>query len=282
MAKYKRWAAVLGALLLGASLPVRAASPLVAENLELETYRGVAVGGQLEAAAPDGAELRFEITTEPCKGSVELMADGSFVYTPEEGRRGRDYFGYKAMDDRGNVSQEATVIIHLLKCKAAFRYADTAGLGCDYAAHRLAEEGLFQGQSIAGNYVFEPERPIARGEFLSLCMAAAGVEPLSGISVTGCRDDAAIDSWLKPYVSTALLAGYTDANAAFGPDEALSRKEAAALLCTVFSITDAPGTAADSADRAVMNLAGSGISLTPGDTPLSRGEAATMLVEAMR
>ncbi|MBE6968802.1 MAG: hypothetical protein E7442_01610 [Ruminococcaceae bacterium] len=281
MAKFRKLAAALAVLLLWGVFPAAAASPLVAENLELETYRGTAVGGQLSAAAPQGSKLSYQITTEPSKGSVEVNADGSFIYTPEEGRRGRDYFGYKAFDEAGNASQEATVIIHLVKCKASFRYEDTAGLPCDYAAHRLAAEGLLQGQCVVGNYLFEPERSVSRGEFLSLCMGAAGVDPLRGITSTGCRDDDAIENWLKPYVSTALLAGYTKSDAVFGGDEALGRKEAAVILSRIFALTDAPGQATDEDDRAVMNLIGSGISMTLGEAPLTRGEAAMMLVEAM-
>lgn len=281
MAKIRMWAAALAALLLLGSLPARAGTPLVAENLELETYRGVSVGGQLAAAGGEGGALHFEITTEPCKGSVELTADGSFVYTPEADRRGRDYFGYKAMDGSGNVSQEATVIIRLVKCRAAFRYADTVGLPCDYAAHALAEQGLLQGQCVAGSRLFEPGRSISRGEFLSLCMEAAGREAHWHSTATGFRDDGEIGLWLKPYVSAALMAGYCSGEADFAGDTALGREEAALLLSAVFELTDAPGEAADEAARAVMNLSGSGIPLAPGDTPLTRGEAAIMLTEAM-
>ena len=281
MEKCKRLAAALAALLLFGSLPVSAAAPLVAENLELETYRGIAVGGQLSAAAPEGTKLSYQITTEPSKGSVAVEADGHFVYTPEEGRRGRDYFGYKVFDENGNASQEATVIIHLLRCKASFRYADTAGLPCDYAAHALAAKGLLSGQCLAGNHLFEPERSISRGEFLSLCMAAAGVEPLRGVAVTGCRDDEEIGLWLKPYVSTALLAGYTDDGAVFAGDEPIRPGEAAQMLNAVFALTDAPGAAADAESRAAMNLHGSGIPFLGGEAPLTRGDAAVMLAEAM-
>jgi len=281
MAKCRRLAAALAALLLCGIIPAAASAPLVAENLELETYRGVSVGGQLAAAAPEGAKLSYQVTTEPSKGSVEVEADGRFVYTPEEGRRGRDYFGYKVFDEAGNASQEATVIIHLMKCKASFRYADTAGLPCDYAAHTLAARNILCGQCVAGNFLFEPERSVSRGEFLSLCMAAAGVEPLRGVTATGCRDDEEIGPWLKPYVSTALLAGYAKKDAVFAGDEALGRSEAAQMLSAVFALTDAPGKAVDAAERAAMNLTGSGIPLTLGEAPLTRGEAATMLVKAM-
>lgn len=282
MAKCRKPVAVLAVLLLLGAFPVVAAAPLVAENLELETYRGVSVGGQLSAAVPEGTTLSYQITTEPSKGSVTVEENGHFVYTPDEGRRGRDYFGYKAFDETGNASQEATVIIHLVKCRTTFRYADTEGLPCDYAAHTLAAEKLFQGQCVTGNFLFEPERSVSRGEFLSLCMAAAEIPPLRGVTATGCRDDAEIEDWLKPYVSTALLAGYTRNDAIFAGDEALGRHEAAQMLSAIFSLTDAPGEAADESERAVMNLMGSGISLTLGDTPLTRGEAAIMLTEAMK
>ena len=47
--------------------------------------------------------------------TISLNEDGSFVYTPRENKKGRDYFGYKAIDPEGNVSQEATVIIRIQK-----------------------------------------------------------------------------------------------------------------------------------------------------------------------
>ena len=83
----------------------------VPENLQIETYRNTSVGGTLKAADPEGEAVTFSITTEPMKGTVELRDDGTFVYTPNENKKGKDYFGYKAADTEGNVSQEATVII---------------------------------------------------------------------------------------------------------------------------------------------------------------------------
>ena len=140
-----------------ALLPAEAAgSAPIAENLELSTYRGVSVGGRLSATDPDGDQLSFEITTEPVKGSIELSEDGRFVYTPESGKRGKDYFGYRATDSEGNRSQEATVIIRIEKQKSKVTYSDLSGAGCAYAAVRLAENGIFTGACLAGSYVFEP------------------------------------------------------------------------------------------------------------------------------
>ena len=117
-------ALLLAAVALTALVPVLPAraegNAPVAQNLELTTYRNVSVGGRLTAVDPDGDTLTFQITTEPTKGEIELTDDGRFVYTPETNRRGRDYFGFKAVDAEGNSSQEATVIIRIEKQKTAY------------------------------------------------------------------------------------------------------------------------------------------------------------------
>lgn len=103
-------------LLFSGSLTAAAADGApIAENLEIMTYRGISVGGQLKAFDPEGEEVHFRITTEPRKGTLTLEENGEFVYTPAEGKRGRDYFGYCASDPKGNVSQEATVVITIRK-----------------------------------------------------------------------------------------------------------------------------------------------------------------------
>ena len=110
--------AVLGALALCTALVPAgfaeqdtAGTAPVAENLELTTFRNTSIGGTLSANAPDGSPLTFRITTEPVKGTVTLTDSGTFVYTPADGKRGRDYFGFRAADSSGNESQEATVLI---------------------------------------------------------------------------------------------------------------------------------------------------------------------------
>ena len=86
-----------------------------AENLEIVTKRDVPYRGALSAKDPDGDLTGFTITTRPIKGELELREDGQFVYTPRPGKKGRDYFGYRAVDAAGNVSQEATAIIRIEK-----------------------------------------------------------------------------------------------------------------------------------------------------------------------
>ena len=165
-------------LLFSGSLTAAAADGApIAENLEIMTYRGISVGGQLKAFDPEGEEVHFRITTEPRKGTLTLEENGEFVYTPAEGKRGRDYFGYCASDPKGNVSQEATVVITIRKAGKGAGYADTAGLSCEYAACVLAEEGLFTGRCVCGQYLFEPEETVSCGEFLSLRQTSARGSP---------------------------------------------------------------------------------------------------------
>jgi hypothetical protein len=269
----------------------------IAENLELTTYRGVSMGGRLSAVDPEGDAVIFEICTPPAKGTIELGDDGSFVYTPGEGRKGKDYFGYRAIDTDGNCSQEATVIIRIQKQKTKTTYSDMDGRAEAYAAVLLAENGIFVGEKLAGRYVFRPDEPVTRGEFLAMCMELTDTELLTGTLSTGFADDADIDTYLKPYVSTALLDGIIDgyvsehSAAVFCPGNAITAAEAAVMLDRALGLTDAvsvwsqtdpaaPAWAAQSLD----NLSACRI-LPPGlsakSTTLSRADAAVMLAAGM-
>lgn len=196
-------ALALGAFTLaGGNASAESAAP-VAENMEFCTYRNVSFGGQLKAYSTDSEALRFELCTEPVKGSIALEEDGSFVYTPKQNKKGRDYFGYKAVDSQGRYSQEATVIIRIEKQKQNLSYADMAGRGEEYAAVVLSELGIFTGERLGGSYRFEPDSAVTRGEFIAMCMQLCTGETLSSALSTGYCDDEDIPLWLKPYAVSA-------------------------------------------------------------------------------
>lgn len=305
MKRQKAALCLLGALALGvtpawadadASAELQNAAP-VAENMILETYRGVSVGGRLEAHDPEGDPVTFEIVTEPMKGTVELSADGYFIYTPAEGKRGKDYFGFRAVDDKGNYSQEGTVILKLLKQKSTVTYADMSGNGAEYAAIAMTETGIFTGKSVGSAYVFEPDAAVSRGDFLSMCMDAADCDLLSGVQSTGFLDDDAIGDWLKPYVSTALLNDYVRGSAAEGgaeflPNDTITLRDACVMLNAVLGVTDVVSAAAyidiqsDNTQwlQAAANL--TACNILPDrwdnwDASLTRSQAAEMLQRAM-
>lgn len=279
-----------GLISLGAAADAAGSAP-VAANLELTTYRGVSVGGQLAAYDPDGGELTFEITTPPVKGSIELSDGGSFVYTPREGKRGRDYFGYKAIDSDGNRSQEATAIIKIEKQKKDIGYADMAGRGEEYAALLLAERGVFVGEMLGGEYCFYPEREVSRGEFLSMCMLASGEDAFPGVLSTGFADDADIPVWLKGYVTTAVMCGAIDSAAegdGFFAQETISGADAVQLLNAAMSYRNVSyikmsETMDEELAQACANLIAYGVvdrSYVPAEK-MTRAEAAMMLAAAL-
>ena len=266
-------------------VPVTAAnSAPVAENFEFETFRGVSFGGQLAAVDPEGDTLSFEITTQPVKGTIELGDDGSFVYTPAEDK--------KATDSEGNSSQEATVIIRLVKNKSV-SYVDMNGSGSYRSAVKLAECGAFIGKQMGGEYYFEPEQTMSRGEFLNLCLNVTGADLLSGVVSTGFTDDGDIPDWQKACVASAVKCGvvkgrYSDGGAYFDADSPISRAEAMVMLDRSLKLSDvsylSAGDAVPSwAAQAAANLTACNVisSFGSGSAPLTRAEAADMLAAAM-
>jgi len=262
----------------------------VAENLELETYRNVTVGGKLSAYDPDGGELKFEITTQPVKGHIELQTDGCFTYTPNTDKKGKDYFGYTATDSDGNVSQEATAVIRINKQKKPVSYADMKGQAGEYYAVYLSERDIYTGRELCGEYCFEPDGCVTKAEFLTMCMAAIDEPLITGVVRTGYTDDESIDEWMKPYVMTAVMCGVqaTAAQDDLRPDEPLTRNEAMVILNRALGLNDVSylepdGELTEEIAQACVTLSATGIvkETVKADEKLSRVECAEMLVKAM-
>ena len=260
----------------------------VAQNLELSTYRNVTVSGKLSAFDSENDVVMYEITTPPVKGSVELCDDGSFTYTPNKDKKGRDYFGYKALDAEGNRSQEATVIIKIEKQKKQVSYADMDGLAGEYYAAALSEAGIFTGENICGKYCFYPERTVTRGEFVSMCIRASGEPIVGNVMSTGLNDDGDIPDWMKSYVLASVMCGQEYENEVFDAEEGIGRTEALLLLNNALGINDVsyllPETALSSeASQACANLRAVGL-ICEGELKeetLTRIEAAELIVKAL-
>lgn len=253
----------------------------IAENLELKTFRHISVGGALSAYDPDGEVVEYQITTPPVKGDVQLESDGSFVYTPYYNKKGRDYFGYKALDNDGNWSQEATVLVRIEKQKTPVWYEDMQGREGEYAAIALAEQGIFVGEQIGGRYCFQPEKPLTRGEFLTLCMLAAEKPILRGVMRTGGEEDETLPDWMKEYVASAALQGI-EHSGAFEAMEMISRAEAARMLNAVLDYFPQNPDEKDETVRACLNLQAIGVMQkgSADESALTREEAARMLAAA--
>ncbi len=281
---------------------VSASSP-IAENMEFNTYKNIAYTGELSAHDPNGEKIVYQLIDKPARGSVIFSVDGSpeFLYTPYENKTGKDSFTYIALNESGNASEEATVKINIQKPDTKVTYADLDGHPVYNAAIRMAEEDIFVGACINGEYYFQPELPISRSEFLILSMSAVGLDALDGVTSTGFHDDNAIAVWAKPYVSAALksviILGHTtaDGEVHFGANENISVADAAFTLNNLLEITDIPietstvniDTIPVWACQSIVNLESVGILDSDADGNLqidhclTRADAAQMLSSAL-
>ncbi|MBP5166824.1 MAG: S-layer homology domain-containing protein [Oscillospiraceae bacterium] len=264
-------------------------SPPIAENVSISTYRNVSVSGNMRAVDPEGDLISYQLRSKPEKGELKVNDDGSFIYTPLAGKKGRDSFCYAACDSSGNFSEPATVTIIIEKQKTKTTYADMEGRGEYYSALRLAEAGIFTGEKLGNGYCFSPDTEVTRGEFLAMCSALTDTVPLSDVTRTGFFDDADIDPWLKPYISAALMKGavrgYPDSSGkiVFSPGGVITMAEAAVMLNNFLEISDVKDAFLNAdvpawASQAVSNLSSCDIySGAPASRVLTRADAAVML-----
>lgn len=274
----------------------------IARNMDLSTYKNVAITGYFDAVDSEGDTLTFQLMDTPARGAVTLAEDGSakFVYTPYENKTGKDSFTYVAIDSAGNTSSEAKVTIQINKPDTKVTYADMEGDPAHKASIRLAEEGIFVGSYLNGEYFFDPDRPVTRAEFLTMAMATVGMAPLEDVTTTGFTDDAAIPTWAKGAVSAAVMAGVIqgsrdDSGAPmFDASENITQGEATVMLDQLLNLSDVPlevfsaqGSDAHWAGQAAANLAASGVirveetNSAALSTGLDRAQAAMLLDGAL-
>ena len=262
--------------------------PPVAEDLSIETYKNLPNEGALKVTDPEGKALTYSVIRQPKRGSVEVRADGTFVYTPKKNKVGVDSFTFAATDPAGNVSREATVTINILKPTDATQYTDTVGSDCRFEAEWLKNTGLFVGESIGGAQCFHEERTVSKGEFLTMVVKSLGIPVEEETTATGYTEE--VPRWLQPYFAAAMRSGLTagiplnDAGT-LGLEDTISGAEAAVMLQNAMDLSCS--TATDNEDSsvpawarvAVNAMNDNGICVHAGDT-LTRGQVAVMLYQA--
>lgn len=275
----------------------------VAENLELCTYKNTALTARFAATDPEGDLLTYQLVSKPARGAVTISEEGenTFVYTPYENKTGKDSFTYVAVDTVGNISTPATVKIKIEKAATKVTYADMDGVPAANAAIRLAEQNIFVGECMGGQYFFQPDLPVSRGQFVAMLMNTADVDKLEDVTHTGFADDTSIPVWAKPYVASALKAGLvqgtqdTTGQMVFQSNSTITRAEASVLLNRVLQVTDVAqptfgldlSSAPDWAVQSVANLESCGVLQTNSSGVLSlsntltRAEAAELLSGAL-
>lgn len=236
----------------------------IAEDTALETYKNLEITGKLKVTDPEGQPLTYTVTRQPKRGSVTVQEDGSFTYTPKKNKVGIDSFTFTATDPAGKVSREATVTVTILKPTDATQYTDTIGKECRFAAEWMKNTGIFVGEQVSGNPCFNPDKPVTRGEFMTMLVKALEIPTEEEITYTGYTDE--IPLWLQPYLTAAVRAGLTaglDNQETFGADSAITVAEASVLL----------RNALDSSEEVFSGL-------DEADTPLTRDHAARILYQA--
>ena len=263
--------------------------PPVAQDMALETYKNLPNTSPLKVSDPEGRAMTFTVTRQPKRGTVTVNTDGSFTYTPKKNKVGVDSFVYTATDPAGNVSRAATVTIRILKPTDATQYTDTVGSPYRFAAEWMKNTGLFVGEKIGGEFCFNENRPVSRGEFVTMALQVLGIPVDENVTFTGYTDT--IPNWLKPYLAAAMRSGMTanlPASQTFGAEEAITGAEAAVMLQNALDLTVSAAAlenpAEDTPDWAVSAVAAmseSGIQVSASET-MTRGEVAQLLYQVSK
>lgn len=270
--------------------------PPTAQDGSLETYKNIANSGTLQASDPEGRPLTYNLVKEPKRGTVEIHQDGTFTYTPNENKVGKDSFTFTVTDDAGNTSEPATVSIQIRKPTDKATYADMSGDPDAFLAMWMKEEGLYTGASVGGNLCFGPEEAMNRGDFLVMVMKLVGAEADEARMTSGFADEAETPVWMQPYIVSALSNGMitgisSEDGVVFRPTAALTNAEALVMLQNILQL---PGVSAQTvfaeeaetalpawAQDAAAALSAAGIEVDPAaaNEPITRRETAQLLYQ---
>lgn len=218
----------------------------VAEDAAAETYKNIPTNAKLKASDPEGQALTYTITRQPKRGTVTIGEDGSFTYSPKKNKVGVDSFAYTATDPAGHVSREATVTITILKPTVATQYTDTAGRACSFTAEWMKHTGIFVGETLGNQPCFQPDKPVTRGEFVTMLVKALDVPTDEQLTYSGYTDE--IPTWLQPYLAAAVRSGLTEGlsdQQTFHANAAITGADAAAMIENALDRADVISVEAD-------------------------------------
>ena len=262
----------------------------IAEDVAVETYKNLPNSGTLKVRDPEGKALTYSVIRQPKRGTVQVNADGTFLYTPKKNKVGVDSFTFTATDPAGNVSREATVTITILKPTSAPQYTDTVDSFCRFEAEWMKNTGLFVGEQVGGACCFRENATVSKGDFLTMVVKSLGIPVDDSATYTGYTDEA--PQWLQPYLAAAMRSGLTknlpvSETGALGIDNPITGAEAAVMLQNAMDLSLSANAVLtdkevpDWAMSAVMAMNDNGIPVS-GTEILTRGQVAVMLYQASR
>ena len=261
-------------------------------SLSVTTQKGISYFGTLSAADPEGDSLYFRITSYPKRGTLSLLDSetGEFRYTPTGNYKGKDSFSYVVRDEYGNFSNEQTVSVKVKNRASSLVYEDVAGTDTELAAISLTDEGIILGRLSGDGMFFDPDKTISRGDFTVMAMKIAGVSPIGGLYDTCFDDNDSIPTSVRRYIATAQIKGYVNGRfdgtgLYFAADEAITKAEAAVIVCNVLGLKGNASEPVFAADGSIPTWAVSSLNaLWEMDVPvmgateeMTRSEAVKML-----
>ena len=168
-------------------------------------------------------------------------------------------------------------------------FSDISSGSLQQTASVLNSLGIMQG---TGNSRFEPGRSLTRAEFCKLAVTAMGIDDASPYASYTIFPDVRASHWAARYVNAALrhpefkdnyiIRGYADGT--FGPDKPLTYGEVCTMLLRMLGYKESdigPFWPADYIAQANALGLTRGVSLRDAKTPVTRGDAATMLLNTL-
>lgn len=177
----------------------------------------------------------------------------------------------------------------LTAATAGAAFSDISSGSLQQTASVLGSLGIMQG---TGNNRFEPNRPLTRAEFCKLAVTAMGIDDASPYASYTIFPDVCASHWAARYVNAALrhpdfkdnyiIRGYADGT--FGPDRQLTYGEVCTMLLRMLGYKESdigPFWPADYIAQANALGLTRGISIKDAKTPVTRADAATMLLNTL-
>ncbi len=117
----------------------------VANPATITTTVGTALTGTLTGSDADGDPLTFLIgTTTPAHGTIALDTNGHYVYTPNAGYVGNDFFTFKVNDGTASSSSAAVIV----RVQAAASAAPIVSTGTGSVVSNVAFDGSVSALSV--------------------------------------------------------------------------------------------------------------------------------------
>ena len=177
----------------------------------------------------------------------------------------------------------------LTAAPAGAAFSDISSGSLQQTASILGSLGIMQG---TGNIRFEPNRPLTRAEFCKLAVTAMGIDDASPYASYTIFPDVHASHWAARYVNAALrhpdfkdnyiIRGYADGT--FGPDRQLTYGEVCTMLLRMLGYKESdigPFWPADYIAQANALGLTQGVSIKDAKTPVTRADAATMLLNTL-